>query len=58
VPVIAGDKVVGCINMTWLVSALDLQTAVSRYLPDVQAAAQAIGKRVDARLSLAGALLQ
>lgn len=58
VPVIAGDRVVGCINMTWLVSAFDLQTAVSRYLPDIQAAAQAIGERVDARLSLAGAPLQ
>jgi IclR family mhp operon transcriptional activator len=52
VPVMARDKIVGCINVTWLISALDLPTAVSRYLAELQTAAAAIGNEIDARLSL------
>jgi IclR family mhp operon transcriptional activator len=52
VPVLVGGRIVGCLNVTWLVSALDLQTAVSRYLPEVQAAAERIGNEIDAKLSL------
>ena len=52
VPVIARDRIVGCINITWLTSALDQQTAVSRYLRDVQAAAAKIGSEIDTKLSL------
>jgi IclR family mhp operon transcriptional activator len=51
VPVLAGDRIVGCINITWLASALDLQTAVSRYLSELQSAAARIGNEVEARLS-------
>jgi IclR family mhp operon transcriptional activator len=52
VPVLARDKIVGCMNVTWLISALDLPTAISRYLPEVKAAAATIGNEIDARLSL------
>jgi len=39
-------------NVTWLVSALDQNTAVSRYLGEVQAAAAKIGSEIDAKFSL------
>jgi IclR family mhp operon transcriptional activator len=52
VPVMSRDSIVGCLNVTWLVSALDLETAVARYLPAVQAAAETIGNEIDAKLSL------
>jgi IclR family mhp operon transcriptional activator len=52
VPVIARDRIVGCMNVTWLVSALDQQTAVSRYLGEVQAAASKIGNEIDTKVSL------
>ena len=52
VPVIARDRIVGCMNVTWLVSALDQNTAVSRYLGEVQAAAAKIGSEIDAKFSL------
>jgi IclR family mhp operon transcriptional activator len=52
VPVMSRNGIVGCINLVWLVAALDLSTAVERYLPEVQLAADVIGSAVDARLSL------
>jgi IclR family mhp operon transcriptional activator len=52
VPVIARDRIVGCLNVTWLTSALDQQTAVLRYLADVKAAAAKIGEEIDTKLSL------
>lgn len=58
VPVIARDRIVGCMNITWLVSALDLPTAISRYLPDVRAAAASIGNEIDAKLSLGAGRVQ
>jgi IclR family mhp operon transcriptional activator len=52
VPVMSRDSIVGCLNVTWLVSALDLETAVARYLPALQVAAETIGNEIDAKLSL------
>lgn len=52
VPVIARDRIVGCMNVTWLTSALDQRTAISRYLEEVQAAAGRIGNEIDTKLSL------
>jgi IclR family mhp operon transcriptional activator len=52
VPVIARDRIIGCMNVTWLTSALDQQTAVTRYLGDVQTAAARIGNEIDTKLSL------
>jgi IclR family mhp operon transcriptional activator len=52
VPVIARDRIVGCMNVTWLTSALDQQTAVMRYLGDVKTAAAKIGEEIDRKFSL------
>ncbi len=52
VPVLARDRIVGCVNVTWLVSALDLRTAVSRYLGEIQGAAEKMGNEIDRKLSL------
>ncbi|HEY5963929.1 MAG TPA: helix-turn-helix domain-containing protein [Xanthobacteraceae bacterium] len=52
VPVMSRNRIVGCINLIWLVAALDLPTAIARYLPEVQAAADMIGSEIDARLAL------
>lgn len=52
VPVLAGDKIVGCLNITWLASALDLRSAVTRYLPELKIAAASMGERIHSQLSL------
>lgn len=51
VPVMVRSGIVACINVTWLVSAFDLQTAVKRYLPHVKRAAAEIGGEIDRKLS-------
>jgi IclR family mhp operon transcriptional activator len=52
VPVMSRGRIIACMNVTWLVSAFDRRTAVSRYLPEIKAAAEKIGSDIDAKLSL------
>jgi IclR family mhp operon transcriptional activator len=50
VPVMMRGRIIACISLVWLVSALDRATAIARYLPDVKAAAAKIGDAVYGRL--------
>lgn len=46
VPVRAGDKVVGCINLTWIARVATVSVIIERFLPQLGEAARAISKRM------------
>jgi IclR family transcriptional regulator, mhp operon transcriptional activator len=48
-PISAGGQVLGCVNLTWRMSALTVDQVVERYLGHLRAAVLAIEKRADAR---------
>lgn len=53
VPIMAGEHVLACLNLNWITSAMDVNTAVKRYLQPLSDAAQKItanymrGGRID-----------
>ena len=46
-PIFANGKVVATVNLVWILSALDVETFVRRYLHDLRGAAEEIGRRVE-----------
>lgn len=50
-PIIEGDRVLGCVNLTWSTRAADLASVAARHLKDLREAAAAIAEamRQDAR---------
>ncbi len=47
VPVIAAQGLIGCINLNWIATALNAETAASRYLTLMREAAQAVAREFD-----------
>lgn len=48
VPVHVGDEVVGCVNLTWIARVTTAAVMIERFLPQLDEAARAIGKRMTA----------
>jgi IclR family mhp operon transcriptional activator len=46
-PIFASGRVVATVNLVWILSALDVETFVGRYLQDLRGAAEEIGRRVE-----------
>lgn len=48
VPVHVGDEVLGCVNLTWIARVATVSVIIERFLPQLNEAAQAIGRRMTA----------
>jgi IclR family mhp operon transcriptional activator len=46
VPVIVGEEIVGCINLTWVAKVASVRTMADKFLPQLKDAALAIGSRM------------
>ena len=49
VPVIVGEEIVGCINLTWVAKVASVRTIADKFLPQLREAALAIGSRMSMR---------
>jgi IclR family mhp operon transcriptional activator len=46
VPVLVGEEIVGCINLTWVAKVASVRTIADKFLPQLREAALAIGTRM------------
>jgi hypothetical protein len=46
VPVLVGEEIVGCINLTWVAKVASVRTMADKFLPQLREAAIAIGSRM------------
>src|SRR5690606_10912895 len=47
VPIILGDRVMGCMCLIWIASALSVDEAARRYYPELKAVAEQIAAAID-----------
>jgi IclR family mhp operon transcriptional activator len=46
VPVLVGEEIVGCINLTWVAKVASVRMMAEKFLPQLRDAALAIGSRM------------